>query len=263
MFMRPPKPPWKRHKRNGEADSAIMTYYSSELSRLPIRAVERLDKGAPDNKQDPNLETRTFGLFSTCKRKLRSGIQSQKRPNLFFVTNTGEGRAITGYYEIGWYAPIPDLQRDIALAADVAYFVEQPIPIDKANKQCGTELSSSARSLKYPSPTSSRLLKRLLKKQPNALNEYVAETRRVETLLLARTGFTNKNLRRDSHFTWEDAKPIFVDMALPATENLSTDSPTNEWHCVKCSKRHISRRKLALCPNCNAPGAALEAVSET
>lgn len=261
--MQPPNAPWRRHTRNPEAGSAVTIYYSSDLSPLPIRAVERVDRGNPDNKQDPNLETQTFGLFSTCKRSLRSGVRSNHRPNLFFVTNTDEGRVITGYYEIGWFAEIPQQDRDFALAAESSYFVEDPIPIGEANERCGTEMDERSRNLKYPSPQAARHLKGLLHEQPDATKEYIKEIRRVENALRSRTGFTNVNLRKEDHFTWSDAVRIFTDSDIGSNEDLTTESPTDSWHCRACGESHGSRRRLRFCPNCNAPGAALHAIPKS
>ena len=45
-------------------------YLADDLSRLPVRHITR----PHDNKSDPNIETGTYGLFSTCENQMRSGI---------------------------------------------------------------------------------------------------------------------------------------------------------------------------------------------
>lgn len=68
--VRPPNPPWIPLEPGDGSISALSFYYSDPNSDIPVREVTRAD----DNKADPNLETMTFGLFSTCERGMRAGI---------------------------------------------------------------------------------------------------------------------------------------------------------------------------------------------
>src|SRR5260370_36520653 len=99
-----PRPPpvgqWARLDDDGGA-GYLSVYLSEPLARYPVRHVTR----PADNKSDPNIETGTFGLFSTCEQQMRAKIVREGRPYLFFVTKYRQkGRAVTGYYRIAWYA---------------------------------------------------------------------------------------------------------------------------------------------------------------
>ena len=65
----PPAAPWTALEVNTPATGYLSVYLSEDLSRLPIRAITR----PYDNKSDPNIETGTYGLFSTCERAMRAG----------------------------------------------------------------------------------------------------------------------------------------------------------------------------------------------
>ena len=106
----------------------LSVYRSDPLARYPIRHVTK----KADNKSDPNIETGTYGLFSTCERPMRRKIVREGRPHLFFVTSHGRSsRALTGYYELGWFAESTGgaATGDYALAATKIRFIE-PIPLD-------------------------------------------------------------------------------------------------------------------------------------
>src|SRR3954471_24861893 len=89
-------------------------YYSDDISPLPVRWVTK----PGDNKADPNLETGTYGLFSTCSLSMRSGVVKRKIGIIFFCTRTKAGRELTGFYEPRWFTQGPLGQRDYCLAAD-------------------------------------------------------------------------------------------------------------------------------------------------
>ena len=80
---RPPGPPWRPLDPAAPATGYASYYLSDELARWPVRAITRIK----DNKSDPNLETGTYGLFSTCQREMRSGIVHDPPRYIFFVTN--------------------------------------------------------------------------------------------------------------------------------------------------------------------------------
>src|SRR5687768_8784003 len=97
----PPNPPWRELTPNAGSGGFVSVFYSDPLSRLPVRDVTR----PGDNKSDPNLETGTFGLFSTCERSMRSGVRNRQVPWIFFVTSHGAAkRALVGLYAVGWWA---------------------------------------------------------------------------------------------------------------------------------------------------------------
>jgi hypothetical protein len=119
----PPNDPWLPLVAQPGAGAYLSVYLSSPFARLPIRDVMRLG----DNKSDPNLETMTYGLFSTCEPKMRVSIAARGIEEIFFLANLhgGEGRALVGMYELGWQVEVE--KGDIAFAAKSGKFIE-PIP---------------------------------------------------------------------------------------------------------------------------------------
>src|SRR4051812_16368068 len=99
VSVRPPAAPWLKIDRPSGA-GYLSIYYSDDLSPLPIRWITK----PGDNKSDPNIETLTYGLFSTCSRGMRSGAVKNAAEFLFFACNRGAGRVLSGYYRLKWYA---------------------------------------------------------------------------------------------------------------------------------------------------------------
>src|SRR5258708_36321714 len=66
----PPNPPWRELNPTMPLEGYVSYYLSDDLSGLPVRAVTLLR----NNKSDPNLETKTYGLFSTCGHGMRASI---------------------------------------------------------------------------------------------------------------------------------------------------------------------------------------------
>src|SRR5262245_56992187 len=133
--VKPPEAPWLRLKKGGYGYLTI--YYSDEMSRLPVRWVTK----PGDNKSDPNVETKTYGLFSTCSRQMRAGAVRDGAEYLFFACRRKEERVLAGYYRLGWYAETGFEDGDYCLAASQAHFVEHPIPLTVVDKKCGTDVS--------------------------------------------------------------------------------------------------------------------------
>src|SRR5438309_11963638 len=99
MSLIPPAPPWKE-LNNRPGAGYLSIYYSDDLSALPVRFVTKVG----DNKSDPNLETLTYGLFSTCSPSMRSGFVKRSAQYIFFATLRPVGRVLTGFYSVRWYA---------------------------------------------------------------------------------------------------------------------------------------------------------------
>lgn len=78
---KPPFEPWKPIEGDLQNGSYLVFYYSDPYSEVPMRRISR----ETDSKSDPNLETGTFGLFSTCEVVMRSSILSYKMKYIFFV----------------------------------------------------------------------------------------------------------------------------------------------------------------------------------
>ena len=124
----PPAAPWSPLRLASPATGYLSVYYADDLGRLPVRHITR----PRDNKSDPNIETGTYGLFSTCERQMRSGIVDTGAQYIFFVCRWGGRRVVSGYYRLAWKAPgtlHSATTKDFALAADAVQFVDPPIPI--------------------------------------------------------------------------------------------------------------------------------------
>src|SRR4051812_15572618 len=139
---RPPAPPWVPVNKRAESGSYVSVYLSSDLARLPVRDLTRLN----DNKSDPNVETGTYGLFSTCEPIMRDSIVSRGISEIFFVTTVeGLGRCLVGRYELGWMVEVGD--DDIALAASDMRFIS-PFPVDRIAGAAGVEMNKRLRNFR-------------------------------------------------------------------------------------------------------------------
>src|SRR2546423_14285745 len=98
--VKPPNPPWQELNSPKDAGGYLSIYYSDDLSPLPIRRITK----PGDQKADPNLETLTYGFFSTCSPELRAGAVKRRSSHLFFATLWKGARHLTGYYQLRWHA---------------------------------------------------------------------------------------------------------------------------------------------------------------
>jgi len=143
-----------------------------------------------DSKADPNIETLTYGLFSRCDRAARSGIVKHGWRYLFFVTNRGGPRFLTGFYLVRWYATLCTAAKDFCLAADEGWFVEDPIPLADVDAVCSTDLDRQWRNCRrLDSHEACKGMESLLRARPNGLEEYLAEVDRLERFNLMHGGF--------------------------------------------------------------------------
>ena len=199
--VRPPNPPWIPLEPGASDKAALYFYYSDPLSDIPVREVSHKQ----DPKPDPNLETLTFGLFSTCARGMRKSIVRQGIELLFFCTSRGGVRVLTGYYRVGWYYKVPHSQPDdYMLAAKKARFVAPGFPLrDLTGYLRGVQLDSQFRTFRYIDGETSERLLLLLKDTPVATSQYISEIHRLEQLALKRDGYVYQN--KSSGFSWDDA----------------------------------------------------------
>jgi hypothetical protein len=193
---------------NRESGGAISFYYSDWSSTVPVREVRRKD----DNKADPNLETRTYGLFSTCERYMRAGVVKRGIEYVFFCTRREDVRVLTGYYRIGWFHKGPKISGygggdDFMLAASECRFVSPGFPLrDLKGYLNGVRLDKRFRTFKYIDAETAKKLLDLLREAPDATEEYVSEIRRLESLNVTEFGYAYKNWKRVSGFDWESAR---------------------------------------------------------
>ena len=126
--VKPPAAPWSPLRVAQPATGYLSMYLADDLSRLPVRHITR----PHDNKSDPNVETGTYGLFSTCEHQMRSGIVSRGAQYIVFMCRWGGRRVVSGFYRLAWKAPgtlHSPTKADFVLAADTVHFVDPPIPV--------------------------------------------------------------------------------------------------------------------------------------
>jgi hypothetical protein len=255
---RPPNPPWYELNPDVEAGAFLSFYYSDDISRIPVRAVTL----PSNNKSDPNVETLTYGLFSTCGQGMRASLVKHRVPLIFFVTNRAGERVLTGYYKIRWYAPGPmnTHLRDFALAADHAHFLEEGIPLTRIGGKYSEEIQRWFRVYKHLSPGAVRVLVRLIESRPNSLELYREETARLERFNRFRTGYSYVNWAREQGFSWEDA----CDYLRPQDTAPRRIAVPKEalWTCGECKTQIHSKALLKRCPACGAMGALLPSTCE-
>ena len=243
LSVRPPRAPWRDLKVGDGPRGYVSIYLSDSLSRYPIRAVTR----PRDNKSDPNIETGTYGVFSTCQERMRRSIVTRGVPYVFFVTTHGHtGRALTGYYRISWYAPGPE--RDWVLAADRWRFVD-PIPTTKASPSLRRALEIRRGYTGLDAAQVDEALS-LINSHPSRTDEYLAEIKRLETLSLRRTGYRYPTWAREAEFSWEAACEWLREPDTGATEKVPNRSPSGIWVCQSCTASSVNKARQKRCPSC-------------
>lgn len=265
--IRPPNEPWVRLDPAASPGGYLSYYYSDSLSRIPVRAVTRFVGRRFDNKSDPNFETRTYGLFSTCEVTMRASVVSRRAPYLVFVTTVGTRRCVSGYFRIGWWAPGPPmaayqtrtgLRPDVMLAADDGWFVSRALPLDELSAELDDPgLSGWFRTFKGISPTQVEGLIGQIRARPDATAEYVDEVHRLERLNLRFTGFRYPGWRRVDHFDWEAARkylPTERDLSPVPAPPYVDKTRIKYWTCLACGGRVDDLAPLKRCPWCERLG---------
>jgi hypothetical protein len=212
--VKPPNPPWIPLVLAVDAPAVLSFYYSDPQSHIPVREVTRPD----DNKADPNLETMSYGLFSTCERGMRAGVVKRGIELLFFCTGRASGvRVLTGFYRLGWHHRSPTIKgystgrlhlEHYALAAKEVKFVSPGFPLGHPVLRRylkGHRLDRSFRTFMYIDRKTAQRLLLLLQQSPDSTTQYISEIRRLELLNLKQSGFRYpvRNMKRS--FSWNIA----------------------------------------------------------
>lgn len=255
--MRPPAsaaptaPPWEELRAAGKTGGYLTIYYSDNMSRLPVRWVTK----PGDNKSDPNIETLTYGLFSTCAPAMRKGIVTRKYKHLFFGTLKDGRRMLSGYYRIRWFTRGPLGSGDICLAADTARFIKDPIPFRDVDRKCGTDLSRRFRGMRLLTDEQCERMLRLLSSQPDASREYLHEIDRLERFNLRYGGYRYVGWKQPDKFSWEYAGAYLKKWAAnEKSGGVVNSSPSDFWMCSSCSQPLKNKALLKRCPSCGAMG---------
>ena len=247
----PPAAPWSPLRLASPATGYLSVYYADDLARLPVRQITR----PRDNKSDPNIETGTYGLFSTCERGMRSGIVEAGAQYIFFICRWGDQRVVSGYYRLAWKAPgtlHSATTKDFALAADVVHFVDPPIPIEDLPEPLASVAGTPFRLTKRIDSASTSALVSILSERPNALLGYLSEVDRLERFQLFHSGYRYVTWRQTDPFNWDMARPYLI--PSPPSEGVSNQSATGSWRCNDCKQFVINQALLKRCPFCESMG---------
>jgi hypothetical protein len=239
----PPAPPWVEIETRPDAESYLSVYLSSDLARLPVRDITRLG----DNKSDPNLETGTYGLFSTCEAVMRKSIVQRGIGEIFFVTTVEDlGRALVGRYELGWVAHLGD--EDAAFAAKRMKFIA-PIPVTGIKGYAGDVLREPLRNYKVLEAAVAGALREAIESAKDRTADYLVEIGRLERMSHYRTGFRYPSWDRVEPFNWAAAGP-YLQTPSSATSAVGNASPTGIWRCCECQATIRNEARLKVCNVC-------------
>lgn len=248
----PPNPPWQVLNTNENSYGYLSIYYSDDLSPLPVRWITK----PGDNKSDPNLETLTYGLFSTCSSRMRSGVVNRGSEYLFFATARNSERVLTGYYHLQWYAQgIYGGKRDYCLAADRIHFIADPLPLKKVDRSCGTDVSKWFRNMRLLKSEQCKKMAALIDAKPNATAAYLEEIDRLERFNLKHSGYRYPTWKRTEKFSWEFGRELLNKGQFESTsEKVPNSSQSGLWQCLNCSKTINNKALLKKCPECGSIG---------
>ena len=248
----PPSAPWTDLEVATPATGYLSVYLSEDLSGLPIRAITRPN----DNKSDPNLETGTYGLFSTCERGMRAGIVNNRARFIIFLSKRGEERVVAGYYRLAWKTEGTwhATKRDYALAADRVHFVAEPIQVSHLPEPVRAAAERKFRLSKRLNGVETQTIIAALDSRPNAMEDYLSEIDRVERFQAFHSGFRYVSWQQREPFTWELARQYLVESDVLGTG--PSQSPTGFWQCTnpECGKFINNWSLLRRCPFCSAMG---------
>lgn len=235
----------------------LSVYYSEGMARFPVREITR----PGDNKSDPNIETGTYGLFSTCEPTMRNRIVNDGAATVFFITTHRRGRVLTGYYHVGWFTEGTQgaINRDFALAARRLRFIA-PVPVAELPHPAGELASAQFRTMKPLQPDVVALLRGFCDSQSDETSSYLEEVKRIERFAQAQTGLAYPSWGRQEGFTWSDADDYYqTDADLSQVPN---SSKSHKWRCRECDHVIRSAALLKKCPLCKRM-ATLQPVQES
>jgi len=245
VMPRPLGAPWRTLLDTGRGYLSV--YFSEEMARWPVREITR--RG--DNKSDPNIETASYGLFSTCEPAMRNRIVQDGAATIFFVTThkPGRGRVLSGYYHVGWYTEGTQgaINRDFALAASSMRFVD-PIPLGSLPRPLAAFCSVPFRQVRPTDVDMTKALRDICDSVGDQTIKYLSEVKRIERFARAQTGFAYPSWGREEGFNWGDASGYYqTDAELSKVPN---SSKSKKWRCVECDYVIKSSALLKKCPLC-------------
>lgn len=239
--------PWDRLADTGKGYLSV--FYSERMARWPVREITR----RADNKSDPNLETGTYGLFSTCEPSMRKHVVHDGAAHIFFLTthSPGAGRVLTGYYHVGSYTEGTRgaANSDFALAADHMRFIN-PIPVASLPLQVRDHCAGPFRQTRRLDDKQVDVLRELCDSVDDLTSKYLEEISRVERFARTQSGYPYPSWGRAAGFTWDDARAFYFNGAPPLKAPNSTGS--KRWRCGDCQRVINSAALLKMCPACQS-----------
>jgi hypothetical protein len=246
---RPPGPEWTELVDRSGGAGYLSVYLSDRLARYPVRDVTR----RKDNKSDPNLETGTYGLFSTCEEQMRGKLVEDGQTHLFFLTTPppGPGRVLAGYYEVGWCAESTGgaASGDFALAARRLRFVA-PVPV-AALPPASRSACTGFRSFRPIDPAVCREMRDVVDVADDLTHAYRAEIDRLERYAAFNSGFRYPSWGRRESFRLADGQRFLGAVPQPPGPR---ETNTGRWRCRDCGQVSVSEARLKSCPTCAAMG---------
>lgn len=252
ISMKPPNSPWIPLEISSKPEGYLSYYYSDDMSPMPVRWVTK----PGDNKSDPNLETSTYGLFSTCSLNMRRGVVKYSRPYIFFITRRNGVRVLTGYYHIKWYVEGGfSGSRDFSIAADKVHFIDPPISLEEIDCQFGSTLSKFFRAYKGLPHEMCCKLQILLDSREDSTTDYLKEIDRLERFNLRYGNYRYIGWKLKDKFSWKFARkylePIFRKSPEQVmSKRVKNSNPDDLWYCLSCKEVHLNKSLLRRCPNC-------------
>lgn len=205
----PPKEPWIPIRGDLKNGSYLAFYYSDPYSKIPVRRIS----SETDSKADPNIETGTFGLFSTCEVEMRKSTLNKGMKYIFFCTMRRDYRVLTGYYELGWHTLSPPIngyatingepKRDVVLAASKVKFINPGFNLSELTGYLeGVNISKRFRAYRRLDARSTEKLLTLIDETDDSTHEYLEEIARLEEENLKKVGYAYPNWKQKFGFSW-------------------------------------------------------------
>lgn len=195
-----------------------------------------------------------YGLFSTCARPMRKKITREGRRHLFFVTShRGRSRALTGYYELAWFAESTGGAAigDFALAAKDVRFIE-PVPLNTLPLPTREVCVPMFRTIRPVDAATSKTLRGIIHSSIDITELYLSELRRVEQFARYHSGYAYPSWRQVHGFSWQDADR-YLGSAV-STKPITKVASRGHWRCVSCRRVITSLALLKACPACRKMG---------
>lgn len=213
---------WQTLEKPSASTGYVAYYYSDQDATLPVRGIRK----QWDSKADPNIETKTYGVFTTCMPSARRNMVEQADSYIFFFTHWKGQRMFTGYYELDSFVKTGITPRangrslsflDYGLRAKKVHFISEGIPLVGPRWSRITADSIGENSIDAYGPRDfSRIssdvvvkLKALLDSRPNATEKYINEIKNLENDNLRNHGFRYPSWMRKNGFTENDI-PGFI-----------------------------------------------------